>query len=114
MISFFDKENDEGNIEYKLIINKKKSYKLLTQFFFRMREGNGKCFYIIGVNDNGFLYFKNIKSVLLNTIFFINLTKKYATFKVKIFTYNNYVYSIISFYNYNYNINNVLSKFSLV
>jgi hypothetical protein len=103
MIKLFDKENDEGNIEYKLIINKKKTTKLITQFFFRLREGNGKCIYIIGIDDNGFLHFTNIKYILLNTLFFIKLIKIYAHFKVKLFIYNKYIYSIICFYNYNIN-----------
>jgi len=103
MYKLFDDENDEGNIEYKLILNRKKSINLITQFFFRLRSGFGKCIYIIGINDFGFLCFKNIKIVLSNTLYFINLVKEFANFKVRFFTYNKYVYSIISFYNYDVN-----------
>lgn len=103
MFPIFDKENDIGNIEYKLIINKKKKINLITQFLFRLREGNGKCFYIIGIDNNGYAHFKNIKIILKNTLTFINFTKTLSNFKIKLFINNGYIFSIISFYNSNYN-----------
>lgn len=52
----FSEEIDYGNIEYKLKlnnINEKRLEKLTTQMNFRLTEGNGECFYEIGVEDNG-------------------------------------------------------------
>lgn len=52
----FSEEIDYGNIEYKLKlnnINEKRLEKLATQMNFRLTEGNGECFYEIGVEDNG-------------------------------------------------------------
>ena len=51
-------ENDIGNIEYKLKLLKTEDTRideLTTQLRFRLSEGNGECFYIIGVKDNGVL-----------------------------------------------------------
>ena len=45
-----------GKTEYKLkLINKSKEriQGLITQMKFRLREGNGTCFYEIGLEDNG-------------------------------------------------------------
>ena len=101
MYKLLDKENDEGNCEYKLVINKKKNIKLTTQFFFRLREGNGKCIYIIGIDDNGFLQIKNFRTVFESTLYFINIINKYQNIKYKLrfFSINKYIYSIITFYN---------------
>jgi elongation factor 1-alpha len=49
-------ENYYGKTEYKLkLINKSKEriQGLITQMKFRLREGNGTCFYEIGLEDNG-------------------------------------------------------------
>ena len=94
MYKLLDKENDEGNCEYKLVINKKKYIKLTTQFFFRLREGNGKCIYIIGIDDNGFLQIKNFKTIFKSTLYFKNIK-----YKLRFFSINKYIYSIITFYN---------------
>ncbi len=101
MYKLLDKENDEGNLEYKLLINKNKNINLTTQFFFRLREGNGKCIYIIGIDDNGFLLFKNFKIIFKSTFNFINIINKYNNIKYKLrfFSINKYIYSIITFYN---------------
>lgn len=51
-----DKENDEGNIEYKLELlnlDETKFNKRLTQMKYRIYEGSGEAFYLIGVQDNG-------------------------------------------------------------
>ena len=51
-------ENDIGNIEYKLKLLKTEDTRideLTTQLRFRLSEGDGECFYIIGVKDNGVL-----------------------------------------------------------
>ena len=52
----YKEEIDYGNIEYKLKLNnvpEKRLEKLVSQMQFRLREGNGECFYEIGVEDNG-------------------------------------------------------------
>jgi GTPase len=52
----YDEELDFGNIEYKLKLvhtSKERIEGLITQMHFRLREGNGECFYQIGVEDNG-------------------------------------------------------------
>lgn len=52
----FEKEKYYGKIEYKLKLNntsEKRMEKLITQMLFRIREGQGECFYVIGVEDNG-------------------------------------------------------------
>ena len=110
MYKFLDKENDEGNCEYKLIINKRKNINLTTQFFFRLREGNGKCLYIIGIDDNGFLYFKDFKTVFISTFYFINIINKYQNIKYKLrfFSINQYIYSIITFHTKQFNNNNFI------
>ena len=49
-------EKNDGNIEYKLkLINKssERIEELATQMRYRLNEGHGECFYIIGVKDNG-------------------------------------------------------------
>lgn len=52
-------EPQNGNIEYKLkLINpsKQRLDHLVTQMKWRLNEGDGECFYQIGVSDNGFLH----------------------------------------------------------
>lgn len=52
-------EPSDGNIEYKLkLVNpsKQRLDHLVTQMKWRLDEGNGECFYQIGVSDNGFLH----------------------------------------------------------
>ena len=52
----YSEEVDYGNVEYKLKLNnisEKRIEKLATQMQFRLTEGNGECFYQIGVEDNG-------------------------------------------------------------
>ena len=49
-------EQDDGNIEYKLkLISKsdERIQELITQMRFRCMEGNGECFYNLGVEDDG-------------------------------------------------------------
>lgn len=53
----FKQENDEGNIEYKLKLSpkpeKSRLEQLTTQMKFRLDEGNGECFYELGIADSG-------------------------------------------------------------
>ena len=49
-------EDDSGNVEYNRQLknpSKKTLEKKSTQMQFRMKQGNGECIYIIGVNDDG-------------------------------------------------------------
>jgi len=53
---FLNKEQEYGNIEYKLHLNNISDDKIIkysTQMNFRLNEGNGLVFYIIGIKDNG-------------------------------------------------------------
>ena len=52
----YEEELDYGNVEYKLkLVNtsKERIQGLITQMKFRLQEGNGECFYQIGIEDNG-------------------------------------------------------------
>ena len=52
----YDIEYDYGNVEYKLKlcdVNVQRIQELTTQMKFRLGEGNGECYYEIGVEDNG-------------------------------------------------------------
>lgn len=49
-------ESDDGNIEYKrMLVGKDENRldELATQMRYRIKEGNGECIYILGVDDNG-------------------------------------------------------------
>ena len=48
-----DRENDDGNIEYKLKIDDYKASDATTQMRFRVNEGNGEARYFIGIGDDG-------------------------------------------------------------
>ena len=89
MLKLLEKENDLGNVEYKSVINKSKNRKenLITQFFFRLREGNGISKYIIGIDDNGNLLFKKLKDILNSVLYFYKITKDLAECEVKIYKY---------------------------
>jgi len=52
----FDIEYDNGNVEYKIKlcdVNVERIVELTTQMNFRLGEGSGECYYIIGVEDSG-------------------------------------------------------------
>ena len=56
VIRSFEKEDDEGNIEYKLKLVKPSDDRLdhlTTQMKFRIGEGSGEAYYRIGVEDDG-------------------------------------------------------------
>ena len=102
MINYFPQEQYTGNIEYKELIqfpNNNKIDRFTTQLYYRIREGEGKAIYLIGVTDFGqlFITFDNIK-LLYNSI--IQLESKIFNnnnifnHKKNIFTYNNYIYCI--------------------
>jgi len=52
----YPKESEDGKIEYKLILNNRdedRLQELASQMKYRLEEGGGEAFYIIGVSDNG-------------------------------------------------------------
>ena len=52
----YEKEDDNGNIEYKLKlcdVSKLRFQELKSGMNFRLHEGYGECYYEIGVEDNG-------------------------------------------------------------
>lgn len=59
-----EKEDDEGNIEYKwrlINLDKEKLIQYSNQMKFRITEGEGKAIYEIGINDDGVLIGLNEK-----------------------------------------------------
>lgn len=53
---YIDRENDEGNKEYKLKLTNKgpnRVEQLTTQMRYRVDEGNGEAIYTLGTSDNG-------------------------------------------------------------
>ena len=64
----FEKEKDEGNIEYKLHLNNLSDIKIekySTQLKYRIIEGKGYAIYIVGIYDNGILNgVKNISNTI--------------------------------------------------
>ncbi len=49
-------EQDDGNIEYKRFLlepDEERLEKLSTQMRYRIEEGRGECYYVIGLDDNG-------------------------------------------------------------
>ena len=54
-----ERENEYGNIEYKLCINpihkkEKRIEEPISQMqAYRLNEGHGECIYIIGISDEG-------------------------------------------------------------
>ena len=105
----FEPENFYGNIEYKLYISSKKNERILSQFLFRMREGNGKAIYIIGITDQGKLHIKNIKLIYASIKNFLNIVENYSNYKLRLFIYNEYVYSIITLHN-----NDIIKKLEFI
>lgn len=52
-------ENEDGNIEYKRYIipdSEERFQQLLTQLKWRVDEGEGVAYYLIGVEDNGEIF----------------------------------------------------------
>ncbi|PHJ18631.1 hypothetical protein CSUI_007542 [Cystoisospora suis] len=52
----YDAEQNDGNVEYKLMLTHMTPEKLAhrtTQMKYRLQEGSGVCFYLLGVTDGG-------------------------------------------------------------
>jgi len=103
-----EKENDNGNIEYKRTLltytSDNKKNKLIRQIFWRISEGllirNEKCcFFIIGIEDNGSLSNLN-KFDLINNNIIINSIIKNTNIKStnKIIFYKNKQILLTRFY----------------
>lgn len=73
-------EIEEGNREYKCYfknIKKDRFIELSTQMNWRLNEGNGICYYYIGVNDDGTIYDKlSKKEIKYSFQILTQLTKK--------------------------------------
>jgi elongation factor 1-alpha len=51
-----EREKEEGNIEYKLMVkpnSKERLEELATQLMYRINEGGGEAFYELGVSNDG-------------------------------------------------------------
>lgn len=67
MIEKLPPERDEGSIEYKLKltgINRERIEELASQMKYRLAEGGGEAFYVIGVTDDGLV--KGVSRKVLN------------------------------------------------
>lgn len=52
-LDWLEPESDEGNVEYKLRLKDPSTMRfqqLVTQMKFRLSEGNGECFYYLGMH----------------------------------------------------------------
>ena len=76
-------EIEEGNIEYKRLIscNKSRHITLASQMKWRLNEGNGICFYFIGVEDDGSISNRK-KKELYNSLKNLKLVTKLINAKI--------------------------------
>ena len=103
-------EPQEGNIEYKqniceLTIEKLEKYS--TQLKFRLNEGNGIAYYIIGIRDNGIIDGLSRCQIIESMINFDKMKNNFNGISLKYNIYNlnqnndNYI-SVIKVINNNY------------
>ena len=92
-------EEEEGNIEYKRLIsnNMNRLEALASQMKWRLTEGNGECYYYIGIEDNGSISKLNRISLLKSLR---NLRKvvdiiNSEIIKVEMMEYEKYEYLIV-------------------
>lgn len=92
-------EEEEGNIEYKRLIsnNINRLEALASQMKWRLTEGNGECYYYIGIEDNGSISKLNRISLLKSLR---NLRKvvdiiNSEIIKVEMMEYEKYEYLIV-------------------
>lgn len=91
-MSLFEREDDYGNVEYKrkyTLDTKHKINKCITQMKYRITEGFGEAYYLLGINDDGSLSFTNTDLLNLS----LNNIKKIA---------NALNYNVVSILNCNY------------
>ena len=75
----FRKECENDSIEYKeniLCMNKNKFERYLTQMNNRLFFGNGKCYYFIGLADNGDIIGLKSWELLISLFFSKSLFRK--------------------------------------
>lgn len=96
----FNKESNDGNIEYKLNLSNMseiKFQKYSTQLKYRILEGNGIAIYIIGISDNGSVFgISNYE--INNTINLFNYICKNVNCKIDLILkcqYNNIFFLVI-------------------
>lgn len=66
-MKLFEHEDDYGNIEYKrqiILTSTSKIHHYISQIKYRVTEGNGTAYYLIGINDDGTI--SNVSSDILN------------------------------------------------
>ncbi len=71
-------ENEEDNYEYKRNItnlNNRKVENYATQMNYRLMNGKGKMFYIVGIDDNGEIYGLYISDIV-NSIKYLHKVSK--------------------------------------
>ena len=109
-MKLFDSENDFGNIEYKrhiILSSSEKIHRYISQIKWRIIEGNGTAYYLIGVNDDGTI--SNISKTVLEKSL-INFKKLISAlnYKIKNILLSNYcerqfyiiqIYSDLDIYN---------------
>ena len=81
-------ENEDGNVEYKLKLDKSSDERikeLISQMRYRCEQGEGECFYNIGVEDNGTL-FGLTDEEYKETIKILNIVAEKNNYSVQILT----------------------------
>lgn len=81
-------ENEDGNVEYKLKLDKSSDERikeLITQMRYRCEQGEGECFYNLGVEDNGTL-FGLTEEEYQETIKILNIVAEKNNYSVQILT----------------------------
>ena len=92
MIHLFESEREYGNVEYKLHLNKIKGFKIhhhISQIKYRIMEGNGLAYYVIGIHDNGEVIGLN-KKELQDSLFNIKKLVCALYYKIPIILYCSY------------------------
>lgn len=96
--AIYHKENDEENVEYKfklIDIRRDKLERLITQMNFRLSEGNGTCYYILGVLDNG-TPLGLPKNELIETLKVIYLASHYNEAECKILNFRDGIKGLLA------------------
>jgi len=86
-----DKEQDYGNIEYKrelINLDEEKLNKRITQMKYRMYEGSGEAFYLIGVSDDGIILGLNESEYNESISNLEKISKRIDCYIIKISEYN--------------------------
>lgn len=108
----FNPEIEEGNIEYKRTlanVDNDKLENLTSQTKWRLQEGNGIAYYIIGINDDGSIYGLTKKDINLSIKTLSNICDKINAKIIDkiIYPFNDTFYTKITI-KYNFNTNNII------